>query len=282
MSSLCKARKRERFIMKEVLVASLCLFVVFVTGCKTIGRGISSEEVYSAEELIEILAKAGGWTPLPFPDSKYRPGAIIRVADDGIRWIDDLTACRYPLSEFEEKSYIPNITFTKKCEYGARAVINFLGITAGPNFERISKVRLEITDHGADVFRLLKFKVWMEDPDNRGKISQACMDELLKPDTYLITEAFRVSKGKYALYDKSGAEIKIETPVLGSLLQFQPDVKYEVTSDGSLMIEHPAYFAIRRAVRVGDNFQTLKLPGGESDTADAKIEKLFLKSAGKK
>lgn len=276
MSSLCKVRKVERLVTKEVLTATLCLIVVFATGCKTLS------DIYSPKELRKVLADAGGWIPLPFPDSKYRPGAIIRVTDEGIRWIDDLTACRYPLNEFEQESYIADVTFTKKCEYGANAVINIKGISAGPNFDRVSKVRLEITDHGADAFRIIKLKVWMEDPDNREKVSQVCMDELLKKDVYLITEAFRVSKGKYTLYDKTGAAIKIETPVLGNLLKFQPDVKYEVTSEGSLVIERPVYFAIRTAVRIGEDFQTLRDPGGESETADAKIEKLFLKTAVKK
>jgi len=122
----------------------------------------------------------------------------------------------------------------------------------------------------------------MEDPDNREKVSQACMDELLQLDTYLVTEAFRVSKGKYTLYEKSGAAIKIDIPGIGKLLQFQPDIKYEITSDGSLVIEHPAYFAIRKAVRVGDDFQILRSPIGEDVTADVKIEKLFFKESSKK
>lgn len=277
MSSLYKVRKCKRFIVNGILAALLCLFMVFSPGCPS---GIRIITVYQPKELVEFFREIN-FTPLPFPDSKYKPGAIIRVTDD-IKYVDDLTSCGYPLSEFQEEGYIPPIIFTKKVEFGASAIINIKGVTTGPNFERISKVRLEITDHGADAFRLIKLKVWMEDPDNIGKVSQVCMDELLKKDVYLITEAFRVSKAKYTLYDKTGAAIKIETPVLGNLLKFQPDVKYEVTSDGSLVIEQPVYLAVRKAVRIGEDFQTLKRPGGESETADAKIEKLFFKTAVKK
>jgi hypothetical protein len=199
--------------------------------------------------------------------------------EDEIRWIDDLEACRYPLEEFEKKSYIPSITFTKQWEFTGSAVINFKGIKAGPKFDQVSKVRMEVIDHGADAFGLMRLKVWMENPKNRKKVSQVCMDQLLKPGYYLITEAFRVSKAKYTLYDKSGAAIKIEIPVLKELLQFQPEVKYEVTSDGSLVVEQPAYFAIRKAVHVGQDFETLRPSGREPETADGKIEKLFFMHA---
>ena len=278
MSSLCKVRKCKRFIVNGILAALLCLFMVFVPGCPSGGKIGPILQPPEWEDFFEEI----GFTPLPFPDSKYQPGSIVKVTDEKIEWIDDLTSCRYPLSEFQVKSHVPAFTFTKKGEFGASAIINIKGITAGPSFDRISKVRLEITDHGADALRIIKLKVWMEDPDNIGKVSKACIDELLKPDRYLITEAFRVSSGKYTLYDKKDTAIKIETPALGSLLKFQPDIKYEVTSDGSLVIEQPVYLAIRKAVRIGEDFQTLKRPGEESETADAKIRKLYLKAKGKR
>jgi hypothetical protein len=55
-----------------------------------------------------------------------------------------------------------------------------------------------------------------------------------------------------------------------------------VTSDGKLVIDQPAYFAIRKASRVGDDFEVLGDETKEPQTADAKIEKLFLEAAGKK
>jgi hypothetical protein len=50
-----------------------------------------------------------------------------------------------------------------------------------------------------------------------------------------------------------------------------------VTGDGSLVIEEPAYFAVRMAVRVGEDWDILGAPSGEPETADDKIEELFLK-----
>lgn len=282
MSFLCRSREHGKLIKNGVIATALCILMVSVPGCCLIRKGSGLGKLYTPKEWIRLL-KSKGFTPVPFPDSKYVPGSIIKVTDDeGVSWIDDLSSCRYPLSEFELKSYIPTITFTKNIEYGASTVINIRGITAGPGFDRVSKVRMEITDHGADAFRLIKLEVWMEDPDNREKVSQKCMDYLLQPDIYLVNEAFRVSKGTYTLFDKTGAAIKLETPTIGNLLQFQPEVKYEITNDGSLIIEQPVVLAIRKAVRIGKGFQTLRSPGDEEITADAKIEKLFLKTAIKK
>jgi len=268
-------------IFRSMLYVVFIIVVFPLAACKDVA------DVYTPSEWVEILKKAGGWVPLPFPDSKYRPGAIIKVTEDKgiqeIRWIGHLESCRYPEEVLKpEKSYIPGITFTKGKDFGANAMINFKGISAGPAFDRVSKVCLEVQDHGADAFRLINLKVWWENPDNRKNVSSVCMDELKKPDHYLITEAFRVSKGTYTLYDKTGAKIKLTAPKLGELLQFQPDVKYEVTSEGKLVIDQPAYFAVRMAVKVGGDFEVLGEQTKEPQTADAKIEKLFFQSEGKK
>lgn len=264
--------KRQIVKLKGILCLLVSLVLVIPLSCKDIG------DVYTPKEWLEIFEKAGGWTPLPFPDSKYGLGAIIRVSDNGIRYVDSLDACHYPIADFVQPSYIPKVIFEKAWEFDGSALINFKGVTAGPGFNKISKIRMEIKDHGADAFRLLKLRVWLEDPDNRAKVSQVCMDELKNEATYLITEAFRVSSGKYMLYDKTGASIKLETPVLKHLLQFEPELKYEIASDGSLIIEEPAIFAIRKAKRVDDRFITLGPPDKEPETADDKIEQLFIKT----
>jgi hypothetical protein len=254
----------------------LFLFVCLIglIGCKDVA------DVYSPKEWRDLLAKAGGWTPLPIPDSKYRPGSILKITDEGIWWIDDLEGgCRYPLKEFEAESSMPNIKFEKKWEFGANGILQFKGIKAGPKFDQLSSVRMEVVDHGADAIRLLKLKDWMLDAANLGKVSPVCMEQLAKADYYMISEAFRVSKAKYTLINKSGAAIKLETPlIIKEFFQLQPDVKYEVSSDGGMIIDRPVYFAIRKAVRVGPDFEPR---GGADDVGDAKVEKLFFKNVQK-
>ena len=179
-----------------------------------------------------------------------------------------------------EKSVIPSMNFSKSASFGANAVINFKGITAGPAFNRVSKVLLEVKDHGVDYLKLLHFKDWLMDPDNRSSVSPVCMDELKKPDVYLVTEAFRVSKGSYSLLDEKGAMIKLTLPKLGELLKFEPDVKYKVEADGKLTIDETVFFAVRRVVRVGNDFLARDPSQPEQEAADLKIEKLFMRSAG--
>ena len=45
-----------------------------------------------------------------------------------------------------------------------------------------------------------------------------------------------------------------------------------------MIIDRPVYFAIRKAVRVGPDFEPR---GGAEDVGDVKIEKLFFKSVQK-
>jgi hypothetical protein len=247
---------------------------IAVTGCKTVA------DVYSPKEWRDLFNKSGGWTPLPIPDSKYRPGSIIKVTDEGIWWIDDLKGgCNYPLEEFEQPGTSPSITFEKKWQFGANAILQIKGIKAGPKFDQLSSVRMEVIGQGADAIRLLKLKAWMAEPKNVSKVSPVCMEQLSKVDYYMITEAFRVSKAKYTLADKSGAAIKLETPLMiKEFLQIQPEVKYEVSTDGSMTIDQPVYVAIRKAVRIGPDFES---KGGAEAIADSKIEKLFFDKAAK-
>jgi hypothetical protein len=78
--------------------------------------------------------------------------------------------------------------------------------------------------------------------------------------------------------DKTGAAIKLKTGILGNFLKLEPNVKFQITEDGDLVIEQPAYFAIRYAIRLGKDFETIGAIGGAPETADAKIEKLFFET----
>jgi len=271
------SRKKDRLVR---IIAITALAVAFSSASFCGGGG---DDVYSPKELIKVLKKAGGWTPLTIPGSNYQPGTIIKIDQKKhVYYIDDLSSCGIPISEFQINPYTPPVTFTKAVEVGASALINVKGIKAGPSYSRVSKVRFEIADQGADAFQLIKLQDWMANPDNQSRMSKSCAKALSQPDTYLINEAFKVSKGKYTLYDKSGVAIKITTPLINELFQIEPDIKYTVESDGSMLIEQPVYFAVRTVQRVGSNFVVLNRPSGEPETADNVLEKIFLQNVGKK
>jgi len=261
--------------MRDRLVTVVILLVAFgLVGCKD---KQDLQDVYSPQEWRNLLESAGGWVPLPFPDGKYRPGSIIRVDDTGLRWIDNLSSCRYP-GDFVERGSIPAINFTKSTAFSADVLLNYAGIEAGPGFDKVARVTFEVSEHSADALKLLALKVWQEDPANRRTVSPVCMEELTKPDMYLVTEAFVVSKGTYSLYDQTGAKLHLTVPALTELLSVGGDVGYSVTADGNLTISEPSVFAVRRAVRVDDGFSVLGDTGEEAGTADAEIGALYLRN----
>jgi hypothetical protein len=277
MSNFRISRKKSG-LGRILVTAALALTFSSASVCKSDMTG-----VYSPKELMKVLKKAGGWTPLIIPGSNYQPGTIIRVKGNEVYYVDDLSSCGFPLSEFQINPYTPPVTFTKAVEVEASAIINVKGIKAGPGYSRVSKVRFEVVDQGADAFKLIKLKDWMANPDNQSRMSKSCINALSQPDTYLVNEAFKVSKGKYTLYDKSGVAIQITTPLIKELFQIEPDIKYTVESDGSMLIEQPVYFAVRIVQRIGSDFAVLSRPDGEPETADiGMLEKIFLQNAGKR
>ena len=267
---------KGRVFLVLLLILGLSGSIVSLQGCAH-----TVKNTYTPTEWQEVLKQAGGWVPLPYPESAFRPGSIILVTDKTIRWIDHLETCRYPSAILEpEKSRIPNISFEKAVDFGVNAVIGYKGIRAGPKFSNVSKVSLEVQDHDVEYLRLIRFKEWVNDPANKSKISPGCMDELGKPDRYLVTDAFRVSKGTFTLLDQTGAALDLSTPVLKEVLQISGDVKYEITSNGKLVIDTPVYFAVRRAVRMQGEFEPRD--PAQIETADAKIERLYLKAVGER
>jgi hypothetical protein len=256
---------------------SLLLALLGLAGCKNVQ---DVQDIYSPEEWRKLLDGAGGWVPLPFPDGKYRPGSIIQLDENGLRWIDHLSSCRYP-DQFVERGSIPAISFTKSTAFGAEVLLNYAGIEAGPGFDRIKRVTFSVSEHSADALKLLALRVWQEEPANQRTISQACMEELARPDMYLVTEAFVVSRGTYSLFDETGAKLKLTAPALSQFLSLGGEVGYEVTADGGLTISEPAVFAVRRALRVDDGFTVLGPENGageEAEAADAGIAALYLQN----
>lgn len=250
--------------------------IVLVSG---LAGGCPSEigETYSPREWRDLFASAGGWTPLPIPDSKYRPGSIIQVTEEGVRWIDHLASCRYPADLLTpEQGRIPTINFSKDKVFGADVLLNYQGIKAGPGYNSVNKVLLRVSDHSADALRLLALRIWQEDPANRDLVSPVCMEELEKPNVYLVTESFTVSKGTYSLYDEHEAKLAVTLPMLGSMLSVEGNVNVDLTTEGDLQIDAPSVFAIRKAVRMAGDFTVLGEPGDPPTTADDEIAALYL------
>ena len=107
----------------KTLGFAVAIFAILLGGC---GSSREVRNVYSPEEWRQLLDSAGGWTPLPIPDSKYNIGSIIQVNNAGIRWLGDLDACGFPMDKFSKPGQIPAVTFKNSKSFSVNAPFTLL------------------------------------------------------------------------------------------------------------------------------------------------------------
>jgi hypothetical protein len=211
------------------------------------------------------------WIPLDIPDSKYAPGSIVQITKaTGITYVSNVKTCGVPddaLSVVTGSS--PKLTFSRDADYGAKAVLSIKGVSIGPEWDKVKNTSLEHDEHGADAIDILKLQIWLTDPSNQAKIPKACTDFLNAPDSYIVRESYRVSKGKYTLHGENGAQLKVTGLQLGPV-KIDPDAHAKVTEDGSLEFTEAVYTAIKRLRDTNGLLQPLA-PGAKSEDADQKV-----------
>lgn len=215
------------------------------------------------------------WVPLDIPDSKYAPGSIVQITKaTGIVYVSNVKTCGVPdeaLSVVTGTS--PKLTYSRDADYGAKAVLSIKGVSIGPEWAKVKNTSLEHDDHGADAIDILKLQIWLTDPNNQSKIPKACTDFLNAPDSYIVRESYRVSKGKYTLHGENGAQLKITALQLGPV-KIDPDAHAKVTEDGSLEFTEAVYTAIKRLRDTNGLLQPLA-PGAKSEDADQKVKAML-------
>lgn len=246
--------------------------ILFSLGCNGVDK---PADAYRLGEWVEVFKGNGNWHVVRVPDSKLVPGSIVKITEaEGLSWIDSLESCGVPQAllragasggsddRLVARGASPKMNFTKQTEFGAEAMVNIAGVKAGPEFGNVNRISLKIGDNGGDALRLIAFQEWVR--RNETQFARACVEELAKPDRYLVAESFRISSATYTFYDSTSAKIKLTLPQIGKLVQFEPNVKYAVTPEGDLTIDQDVYVAIRRAVRSGGGFETLGRPATET------------------
>ncbi len=210
------------------------------------------------------------WIPLPLPDSRFAPGVIFSYDEQtGIRYVSSLKTCGVP-----EDVTAPvvgqsgQLKFNTASDYGAKAVLQVKGVSAGPEFSKVKKTTLELSRHGPSSIDLFKVQIWLTDPSHAASFPQACKEGLAQPNVFIVQEAYMVSKGKYTLYDELGASIGVKGLKLG-VVQIDPNASAKATDDGSLEFDEPLYTAVRRVRRINGGFQSL---GKSAETKDADAE----------
>lgn len=235
-----------------------------LAGC----NGHNAADVYSPQEWRDLFAKSEGWVALRVPDSKYIPGAIVKVTErEGIRYISHMSTCRYPDELLKPVvGIIPGAEFRKARRFNASAVIkeSRLGIEAGPEFKSDYKIDLKVDSHTAESLDLLALRIWQDEPAHSALVPRSCSALLAEADHYVIGEAARVQKATYTLVDETGAAITLNTGNLLKFLKLEPSLSYNVTTDGKLVIDQPVTIALRRVTWLGDRFAILGKDGGAS------------------
>lgn len=234
-----------------------------------------AKNLFSLPELLEVVEAGGGWVPLPMADSKMQPGSVIHLnADTGLRFLGYLGSCRVPGEVLEPvRGSAGKITFDKEIAYDADALLELEGVSAGPRFEKVKGVSFSVEDFGADAVDLLKLMIWLTDPDNADRVPAFCQEWLKQEDIYLISEAFRVSRGSYRLRDENGAELSLEdSGMLSGILKLDAAAKAKWTSAGLLEITEPVYIAIRKVRKLEDRFEVLSQPLGQDEYGDATLK----------
>jgi hypothetical protein len=256
-------------ILKPMLALCLIAFTLLLKDCN---KGVEDTINPSG---IQKFYLDHDWVPLDIPDSKYAPGSILQITKTtGIVYVSSVKTCGVPddaLGVVPGAS--PKLTFSRDADYGAKAVLGVKGISIGPEWDKVKKTTLEHDDHGADAIDILKLQIWLTDPSNQSKIPKACTDFLNAPDSYIVRESYRVSKGKYTLHGENGAQLKVTGLQLGPV-KIDPDAHAKVTQDGSLEFTDPVYTAIKRLRDTNGMLQPLA-PGAQATDADPKVKAML-------
>jgi hypothetical protein len=207
----------------------------------------AAQTAFQQKQLTDYL-KEHEWVPLSIPDSKMRPGSVVKVTKKNdfteVRWLGDIRKCGITDKQLGiVKGKYPVIglgdTFAVKASFAA-SVLSFVGINIGA--DKVSGATLKIEDGGGDAIDLLAFSLWMNKQGKR--LQTACGNLLAQEDVFIVSEAFRISKGSYQMFDKFGGKIALSASVPGRSAEGQLDAS--IGKNGEISIAGDSYAGIRR------------------------------------
>jgi hypothetical protein len=244
----------------------IALLLAFSTGCPH----QDPQAVLNPDPMFRFYL-AHQWIPLPEPDSRFGPGAVFTFSPGSDpRWQGTLQDCGLPdelTKPVDAES--GQLQFDAASDYGAKAGLSLKGVSAGPEFSKVKNSTLELDRHGPSSLNMVRLRLWLNDPENRNKIPQGCKDLLNRADTYIVQEAYEVSKGKYTLTSGTSAKVSADDLKLG-VLSLAPDAHAAVESDGSLVFDQTLYTAVRRLVYANGGWESLGRPG-DAGSADQQV-----------
>jgi hypothetical protein len=206
--------------------------------------------------------KSNNWVALPLPDNKMRPGAVIKVTMKDkvpdVRWLGDFRSCGVTDQELGLiRGKYPPVGIGENFAVGASFVASLLSkFRISAQAEKVNGAILKIEESGGDAIDLLALSVWLTKPLNLKKLPDACKNFLAQEDVYLVSEAFRISKGTYELVDKDGGKLAVSAAAVGP--SAKGEISGSVNSSGTLTVTEDFYFGVRRVKQlVPGSFATL-------------------------
>lgn len=255
---------------RAVCVASVCLTTLTAASCDDAVQGS-----YNPPPLAAYLEK-DGWVVLPLPDNKAGPASVIQVTQTdpnraSVRWLGDFRRCGLTNDDLGVvRGRYPSIGVGEEFTVDANAALQLASVSLGPEVSNARSATLKINESGGDALDFIAFSIWMSDPANLKKLPQACTELLSQPNVFLVTEAFRITKGAYEFKDATGAKINLKLPV-GTPLNLGAGLK--VGSNGNVVFEDDTYFAVRRVKQVAlGSFGTLGAPPETVPEADGMLK----------
>jgi hypothetical protein len=233
---------------RRTFALAVSLSMAFATYAEAAGLS------FQPPSLVTFL-KQHNWLALPIPETKMRPGAVIQVtevegATPDIRWVGDLSECGIKESELNyHRGKYPLVSSGDNFSMAASGIVRLLPIFGGSvESGVVDRGVLNIEDAGGDAIDLLALSKWLEKPGNLQKLPASCMAILGQQHVYIVSEAFRVSKGSYELIDKKGATLKVSAQPPGHSTAAEAGA--EVTSLGTLKVTEDMYFGVRKVKEI--------------------------------
>jgi hypothetical protein len=155
-----------------------------------------------------------GWVSLSVPDRRMGPGSVIKVTKQNdtvtVQWIGNLRRCGITDAEFGfVRGKYPPIGIGEIFGVGTSVALAYITRLHGTaDLAKASQAILRIEAAGGDAVDLARLATFLARPAASRMMSQ-CRNILAQEDTYLVSEAFRVSGASYALLDANGERLAI-------------------------------------------------------------------------